>query len=117
MFQDEVPTKSLIPSLSILSTHLSHFAPILPIGIRLPIYRNVAKELSNAVVEKVIIAGQYYQAFRVCLMSLQRLTLDLSFLYNDSLLPQEDLVDSTTKVQCDSLQTFRKAGSESFLKF
>ncbi|EPQ26022.1 uncharacterized protein PFL1_06475 [Pseudozyma flocculosa PF-1] len=55
--EEGVPTPSLVPSLSILSTHLSHLVAILEAPQSIPIYRHVAASISNAVIERVVMAG------------------------------------------------------------
>lgn len=51
------PTRSLIPSLSVFNTHLSHLLLILDRSTILPLYRRVSSNISSALVERVVIAG------------------------------------------------------------
>ncbi|KAN0061147.1 hypothetical protein ACQY0O_006882 [Thecaphora frezii] len=53
----QIPTPSLIPCLSLLSTHLSHLVAILEPARSVPIYRHIATAISTAVVERVVMAG------------------------------------------------------------
>lgn len=54
---DELPTPTLVASLTTLSTHLTHLLPSLPMQSRLEIYRSIASSLSTSIVERVVIAG------------------------------------------------------------
>lgn len=53
----DVPTASLIPCLSTLSTHLTHLLPSLPRAQAHFVYRCIAQALSSAVVDRVVLAG------------------------------------------------------------
>ncbi|TKY88521.1 hypothetical protein EX895_002509 [Sporisorium graminicola] len=58
--QDEkepYPTPTLIPALSIFSSHLGHLASILERETLLPIYRHISTSIATALVERVVMAG------------------------------------------------------------
>ncbi|GAC97649.1 hypothetical protein PHSY_005235 [Pseudozyma hubeiensis SY62] len=55
--EETIPTPTLIPSLSMFSSHLGHLASILPKETLLPIYRHVSSSVANALVERIVMAG------------------------------------------------------------
>ncbi|SPO23851.1 uncharacterized protein UTRI_03618_B [Ustilago trichophora] len=55
--KEPYPTPSLIPSLSIFSSHLGHLCSILDRETLLPIYRHVSSSIANALVDRVVISG------------------------------------------------------------
>ncbi|KAJ9479528.1 hypothetical protein PHBOTO_003014 [Pseudozyma hubeiensis] len=55
--EETIPTPTLIPSLSMFSSHLGHLASILPKETLLPIYRHVSSSIANALVERIVMAG------------------------------------------------------------
>ncbi|CEH18030.1 RAD50-INTERACTING PROTEIN 1 (PROTEIN RINT-1) [Ceraceosorus bombacis] len=55
--EEDSPTPSLIPSLSLLETHLSHLVPVLQPSESIPIYRSIARNVSQHIVDRVIISG------------------------------------------------------------
>ncbi|CAO1635094.1 unnamed protein product [Sympodiomycopsis kandeliae] len=50
-------TPILLPSLTILHTHLTHFLPILPKLTSIGIYKSISSEISSFLVQKVVILG------------------------------------------------------------
>jgi hypothetical protein len=55
--KQDIPTPSLLPCLSLLSTHLTHLIPSLPMINSNAVYRNIANNISTSIVDRVIIAG------------------------------------------------------------
>ncbi|CDS01778.1 uncharacterized protein SPSC_06417 [Sporisorium scitamineum] len=55
--KEPYPTPTLIPALSIFSSHLAHLASILQRETLLPIYRHISTSISTALVERVIMSG------------------------------------------------------------
>jgi hypothetical protein len=53
----ETPTPSLLPCLSLLSTHLTHLIPSLPRVNSNSVYRSIANNISTSLVDRVIMAG------------------------------------------------------------
>ncbi|KAE8232754.1 hypothetical protein CF326_g2214 [Tilletia indica] len=54
---EPIPTPSLLPALTLLSTHLGHLLPALPSHYALPIYRSIAGTLSTQIVDRVVMSG------------------------------------------------------------
>ncbi|SNX87221.1 uncharacterized protein MEPE_05931 [Melanopsichium pennsylvanicum] len=55
--KEAYPTPTLIPALSILSTHLSHLASILDRETFLPIYRHISSSIASTLVDRVVMSG------------------------------------------------------------
>ncbi|KAE8196376.1 hypothetical protein CF336_g2659, partial [Tilletia laevis] len=55
--REGIPTPSLLPALTLLSTHLGHLLPALPPHYALPVYRSIAGTLSTAIVDRVVMSG------------------------------------------------------------
>lgn len=55
--KQDIPTPSLLPCLSVLSTHLTHLMPSLPKVNSNAVYRNIANNISTSIVDRVVIAG------------------------------------------------------------
>ncbi|SPO24350.1 uncharacterized protein UTRI_03618 [Ustilago trichophora] len=55
--KESYPTPTLIPSLSIFSSHLGHLCSILDRETLLPIYRHISSSIANALVDRVVISG------------------------------------------------------------
>lgn len=53
----DVPTPTLVPSLSTFSMHLTHLIPSLPTVQAHGVYRAIAHNLSNAIIERAVFAG------------------------------------------------------------
>lgn len=70
--RSDIPTPTLIPSLSLLSTHLSHLVSILDSNRLIPIYRRIASSVSSALIERVVMAGKCHTLrnfSRICFTS------------------------------------------------
>lgn len=55
--KDPYPTPTLIPALSIFSSHLAHLASILDKALLLPIYRHISSSIAHALVDRVVMSG------------------------------------------------------------
>ncbi|KAL9939695.1 hypothetical protein V8E36_001512 [Tilletia maclaganii] len=71
---EPIPTPSLLPALTLLSTHLGHLLPALPPDHALPMYRSIASTLSSAIVDRVVMSGG---AHRFTLAGGQRFAKDV----------------------------------------
>ncbi|KAK0530576.1 hypothetical protein OC835_003967 [Tilletia horrida] len=71
---EPIPTPTLLPALTLLSTHLGHLLPALPPKHALPVYRSIAGALSTAIVDRVVMSGG---AHRFTLAGGQRFARDV----------------------------------------
>ncbi|KAK0554038.1 hypothetical protein OC846_002259 [Tilletia horrida] len=71
---EPTPTPTLLPALTLLSTHLGHLLPALPSKHALPLYRSIAVSLSTSVVDRVVMSGG---AYRYTLQGGQRFAADV----------------------------------------
>ncbi|EST05340.1 RINT-1/TIP-1 [Kalmanozyma brasiliensis GHG001] len=55
--EEPYPTPTLIPALSVFSSHLGHLCSILERETLLPVYRNVSASIAGALVDRVVMAG------------------------------------------------------------
>lgn len=70
----DIPTPSLLPCLSTLSTHLHHLIPSLPRVQANAVYRAIAEGLSTSIVDRVVFAGG---AHRFSLRGAERFSQDV----------------------------------------
>ncbi|PKI85149.1 hypothetical protein MVES1_001291 [Malassezia vespertilionis] len=57
--RDTIPTRELLPALAKLASLLEHLVRVLPPAQLLPVYRQIANAISNAVVDRILMPSVY----------------------------------------------------------